>query len=137
MFCSHFFFFFFNDTATTEIYTLSLHDALPILSMRASLIKLSIFAVVTFAATMVLYYTIGNIRPGTDYTTYRAAFSDVTGILAGDDVRVAGVQVGRVTSAKVEDGHALLTFQLQSDVKVTSAATARVRYKNLLGQRYV
>src|SRR2546430_12605616 len=26
------FFFFFNDTATTEIYTLSLHDALPILS---------------------------------------------------------------------------------------------------------
>src|SRR2546426_12344369 len=31
------FFFFFNDTATTEIYTLSLHDALPILSdTRAS-----------------------------------------------------------------------------------------------------
>src|SRR3712207_7007466 len=28
-----FIFFFFNDTATTEIYTLSLHDALPILSM--------------------------------------------------------------------------------------------------------
>src|SRR2546425_9316604 len=29
-------FFFFNDTATTEIYTLSLHDALPIYSSRAS-----------------------------------------------------------------------------------------------------
>src|SRR5215203_7533845 len=28
--CSCFLFFFFNDTATTEIYTLSLHDALPI-----------------------------------------------------------------------------------------------------------
>src|SRR3712207_7390998 len=28
-------FFFFNDTATTEIYTLSLHDALPILAHRA------------------------------------------------------------------------------------------------------
>src|SRR5256885_8224660 len=28
--CTSFFFFFFNDTATTEIYTLSLHDALPI-----------------------------------------------------------------------------------------------------------
>src|SRR5256885_11463269 len=28
------FFFFFNDTATTEIYTLSLHDALPIFSLR-------------------------------------------------------------------------------------------------------
>src|SRR3989441_3677497 len=31
-----FFFFFFNDTATTEIYTLSLHDALPILARRAA-----------------------------------------------------------------------------------------------------
>src|SRR5256885_2989830 len=30
-----FFFFFFNDTATTEIYTLSLHDALPIYCWRA------------------------------------------------------------------------------------------------------
>src|SRR6266853_7004212 len=29
-YCSFSFFFFFNDTATTEIYTLSLHDALPI-----------------------------------------------------------------------------------------------------------
>src|SRR3712207_8870935 len=28
-------FFFFNDTATTEIYTLSLHDALPIYGVRA------------------------------------------------------------------------------------------------------
>src|SRR2546427_3350233 len=31
-----FVFFFFNDTATTEIYTLSLHDALPIFPYRAS-----------------------------------------------------------------------------------------------------
>src|SRR5580704_19638150 len=30
------FFFFFNDTATTEIYTLSLHDALPILPRASS-----------------------------------------------------------------------------------------------------
>src|SRR5579883_3666586 len=32
------FFFFFNDTATTEIYTLSLHDALPISSKAGCLI---------------------------------------------------------------------------------------------------
>src|SRR6266853_6851463 len=33
---AHLFFFFFNDTATTEIYTLSLHDALPISASRPS-----------------------------------------------------------------------------------------------------
>src|SRR5258707_15240322 len=34
--CLVLFFFFFNDTATTEIYTLSLHDALPISLLRWS-----------------------------------------------------------------------------------------------------
>src|SRR5437762_14274622 len=36
-----FFFFFFNDTATTEIYTLSLHDALPISDNRPLLVMRS------------------------------------------------------------------------------------------------
>src|SRR2546422_11767339 len=41
-----FFFFFFNDTATTEIYTLSLHDALPICasSCGTSTRKRAVFA---------------------------------------------------------------------------------------------
>src|SRR3712207_7972994 len=34
MYLDHYFFFFFNDTATTEIYTLSLHDALPIFAFQ-------------------------------------------------------------------------------------------------------
>src|SRR6266516_4397401 len=37
----HFHFFFFNDTATTEIYTLSLHDALPISTLRPSPLRSS------------------------------------------------------------------------------------------------
>src|SRR2546429_9516389 len=37
---STFIFFFFNDTATTEIYTLSLHDALPICAARALAVNL-------------------------------------------------------------------------------------------------
>src|SRR5437588_11283910 len=36
-YCCRSFSFFFNDTATTEIYTLSLHDALPIWSLRSRL----------------------------------------------------------------------------------------------------
>src|SRR5215475_14975449 len=38
MYFSNFFFFFFNDTATTEIYTLSLHDALPIFFVIAEIL---------------------------------------------------------------------------------------------------
>src|SRR3712207_8261080 len=44
--------FFFNDTATTEIYTLSLHDALPICSSASACEETSIAAVSTPASTI-------------------------------------------------------------------------------------
>src|SRR2546421_3277485 len=43
---SHLSFFFFNDTATTEIYTLSLHDALPISFFASVTTSASVFFVV-------------------------------------------------------------------------------------------
>src|SRR2546421_7745283 len=39
--CASVSFFFFNDTATTEIYTLSLHDALPIYALKPALRKMA------------------------------------------------------------------------------------------------
>ena len=47
---SVFVFFFFNDTATTEIYTLSLHDALPIytpfLTHKVQMTKLTYYSII-------------------------------------------------------------------------------------------
>src|SRR2546430_3021348 len=55
------FFFFFNDTATTEIYTLSLHDALPISATRAMFIICGVSLLLLFViATRI---TIGITRP--------------------------------------------------------------------------
>src|SRR2546429_4183683 len=56
-----FFFFFFNDTATTEIYTLSLHDALPIfrpvLKMGTPLLKQVALPVTRFDADLAALVT--------------------------------------------------------------------------------
>src|SRR2546422_3124332 len=46
-----FLFFFFNDTATTEIYTLSLHDALPIYEIEVSRKPVAVLRVARFAVT--------------------------------------------------------------------------------------
>src|SRR3712207_7050243 len=54
-----FHFFFFNDTATTEIYTLSLHDALPIFRFKPSLeytASLSLIFLTTFSSSTFLYF---------------------------------------------------------------------------------
>src|SRR3989475_4204513 len=56
-----FLFFFFNDTATTEIYTLSLHDALPI------------FAAIPSEATVRLTWSASPESDVAAYIVYRAA----------------------------------------------------------------
>src|SRR5258705_7131208 len=62
------FFFFFNDTATTEIYTLSLHDALPILE-RA-------FAANPAAKTTLIAFFRLMLIPGLAATIRRLARSE-------------------------------------------------------------
>src|SRR5436305_13792249 len=57
-------FFFFNDTATTEIYTLSLHDALPIYLlkfMRASIKMIGVSNLQSFIASMTQKLTLSDI----------------------------------------------------------------------------
>src|SRR3989454_11800541 len=54
------FFFFFNDTATTEIYTLSLHDALPILRAWSDRAALPILDLYPFGSTSPIYVRVGR-----------------------------------------------------------------------------
>lgn len=104
--------------------------------MKANLLKLIAFTAVTTFVTVVLGMTIGNVRLG-DKTSYEAEFSDVTGLLPGDDVRIAGVAVGRVEKLRVAGNRARVTFEVDSDVVLTRSIRAKVRYRNLLGQRYI
>ncbi|GAA0548944.1 MCE family protein [Actinomadura livida] len=104
-------------------------------------IKLLTFVVVTAVATGVLAMTISNMRFGPS-KTYKAIFSDVTGLLKNDDVRVAGVRVGQIEEIKLYKGHqAEVTFSVQENgafrAGLPSSTQAHIRYRNLMGQRYL
>jgi phospholipid/cholesterol/gamma-HCH transport system substrate-binding protein len=100
-------------------------------------VKLVIFMVVTTMATGVLVVTIGNIK-FKDSKEYEAVFSDVTGVEEGDDIRIAGVQVGSVDGIDIEKRDlARVSFSVESDVPLDRSTNARVRYRNLVGQRYI
>ena len=104
-------------------------------------IKLLIFVVVTTLATGVLAITIANTR-FVDTNSYRAIFTDVAGLLKGDDVRVAGVSVGQVEKIQLYQGRrARVTFSVARQGIFASglprSVLLQVRYRNLMGQRYV
>ena len=101
------------------------------------LTKLLIFIVVTTVATGLLVITIGNVSfSGTK--EYKAEFVDATGVVKGDDIRIAGVKVGSVNEVEVIDRtRALVSFEVQDDSPVTGATNAEIRFRNLVGQRYI
>src|SRR4051794_25632017 len=100
-------------------------------------IKLIIFIVVTTIATGFLVVTIGNVSFASS-KEYKAVFSDATGVVKGDDVRVAGVKVGNVENIDVTDRtRALVTFKVDKNQPVTNSTFATIRYRNLVGQRYI
>ncbi len=103
----------------------------------AAAVKLVIFIVVTTLATAVLVVTIGNLSFGPT-KEFKAVFSDATGVVKGDDVRVAGVKVGSVKSIDIVNREqALVTFKVDDTTPMTQATVAQIRYRNLVGQRYI
>ena len=101
------------------------------------LVKLLIFIVVTTLATSVLVATIGNLS-FSGKKEYQAEFVDATGVVKGDDVRIAGVKVGSVDDIEVVDRtHALVTFTVEEGTELNESTHAAIRYRNLVGQRYL
>lgn len=101
------------------------------------LTKLVIFAVVTVLATVALALTIANTSGGGG-TKFNAVFSDVTSLNKGDEVRIAGVRVGQVDKiAIVNDREAQVQFSLTDRDWLPAGSTATIRYRNLVGQRYI
>jgi phospholipid/cholesterol/gamma-HCH transport system substrate-binding protein len=69
---------------------------------------------------------------------YKAEFVDATGVVKGDDIRIAGVKVGSVSDVEIIDRtRALVTFDIEDDAPVTGATNAEIRFRNLVGQRYI
>ncbi|WP_159843978.1 MlaD family protein [Nocardia sp. CY41] len=97
----------------------------------------SFFAVVAVALTFTIWSTLQRSVDG-DTHRYSAIFSDVLGLRVGDDVRMAGVRVGRVDEIDFADGYqARVDFRIDERQHLTTTTKALVRYQNLIGQRYI
>ncbi|GEM_PF-952153 len=109
--------------------------------MIRTAIKFGAFVVVCLGFTTYLAFTIGNISfsdpLARDYYTLNATFDDVTGLLVNDNVKIAGVVVGKVQSIKVDEGRARVSFTVQKNLVLGSNTTAGIRWRNLIGQRYL
>ncbi|GHG94877.1 MCE family protein [Streptomyces rubradiris] len=107
-------------------------------SLAGPLLKSLAFVMVTGLATAVLGLSVADTGIGGGTATYRALFTDVTGLDEGASVRISGVKVGEVTDVRVVHRRtAQVTFTVREDRRLPRSATAAVKYLNMVGQRYV
>lgn len=66
---------------------------------------------------------------------YQALFVEAGGLTPGNDVKVSGMKVGSVTDVSLSKGKALVTFNIDSGVRLDSQTTAHIRTGTLLGER--
>lgn len=107
-----------------------------IAGFRSIVIKFMAFALVAVLLAVLLVNTMLNGLNG-DAEGYRAEFVDVAGLRVGDDIRVAGVRVGRVQGIEITDEGAEVAFDLVEDQPILDTTKLVMRYQNLLGQRYL
>ncbi len=91
----------------------------------------------TGVIVLLLVGILGISSAGIGKTTYYGDFEQAGGIRPGDKVRVAGINVGEVSSTKLDRDHIKISMKVDNDVEVTANGSAEIKLSTLLGQRYV
>lgn len=103
---------------------------------RKSLAGIAVFLAFSVTVTLMVFNTLSR-EVGGATNAYSAMFTDAMGMKSGDDVRVAGVRVGRVDAVELAGTLAKVTFRVQRDQTLYTNTIASITYQNIIGQRFL
>jgi phospholipid/cholesterol/gamma-HCH transport system substrate-binding protein len=102
-----------------------------------TLLSVSIFTVAMLLVAAMLVVVFGQFRFASE-TDYHATFTNASRLKAGQDVRIAGVPVGKVGAVKLNPDNTVdVAFAVDKRYQLYSSTRAVVRYQNLVGDRYL
>jgi phospholipid/cholesterol/gamma-HCH transport system substrate-binding protein len=102
-----------------------------------TLLNVGVFTVVMVLVAAGLIVVFGQFRFASSQT-YHANFTNASRLKAGEDVRIAGVQVGSVKSVKLMGDNTVdVKFDLNDRYQLYTSSRAVIRYQNLVGDRYL
>jgi phospholipid/cholesterol/gamma-HCH transport system substrate-binding protein len=105
---------------------------------RTTQFIVGIFAILGIVALAILSLSLGKISlfPPPGYTLY-ASFDNISGLKVGDQVQLAGVQVGKVVNIGIKDYRALVAMRIDEGVKIDDDAIAAIKTSGIIGDKYV
>jgi phospholipid/cholesterol/gamma-HCH transport system substrate-binding protein len=107
-------------------------------NLRATVWRLAVFVAVCLAGALALVMVFAQLRVEGGERTYKAVFTTVSGLSGGNFVRIAGVEVGKVSHITInKDGNAVVEFAIDDSAVLTDGSKAYVRYDNPIGGRFL
>jgi phospholipid/cholesterol/gamma-HCH transport system substrate-binding protein len=107
-------------------------------NLRGTAVRLGIFLAVCALCLAITMIVFAQARFAGDALAYNAEFRDVSGLREGNMVRVAGVEVGKVTRIAVNDDATVhVAFTADPAAVLTEGTRAEVRYDDLIGGRFL
>ncbi|MCX5043359.1 MCE family protein [Aldersonia sp. NBC_00410] len=91
-----------------------------------------IVVAVSIVLATLQYEKLPFFRSGTEYT---AEFADAGGLLAGDQVDVAGIKVGTVGNVKLQDGKVVMQFTVKEKIELGDQTSAAIKTNTVLGRK--
>ncbi|MCT7657146.1 MCE family protein [Mycobacterium deserti] len=99
--------------------------------------RLAVFLTLCTFGIFAMFAIFGQMRFQPE-KTYNAVFTNVTGLEPDQFVRVAGVEVGKVKSIRIQDDStALVEFSAEDSLVMTEGTRAVIRYDDVIGGRYM
>jgi phospholipid/cholesterol/gamma-HCH transport system substrate-binding protein len=97
-----------------------------------------LFALAGIVALAILSMRLGKIElfNNNGYVIY-ANFDNISGLKAGDQVEIAGVQVGKVIAISLKDYRAHVALRINQGVQVDTEAIASIKTSGIIGDKYV
>jgi phospholipid/cholesterol/gamma-HCH transport system substrate-binding protein len=100
-------------------------------------VPIGAISIAVIAALMVVAFKAADLPVIGGGDTYYAAFSEAGGLKPNDEVRIAGVRVGKVREVELAGDHVRVKFQVDEDAEFGTETGAEIRVKTILGAMYV
>lgn len=100
-------------------------------------VPIGAFGLVVIALLLAAGFRAGDLPLIGGGDTYYAAFAEAGGLKMNDEVRIAGVRVGKVESMEIDGGYVRVGFRVESDADLGSETDASIRVSTLLGKMFL
>lgn len=98
---------------------------------------IAIISMTVIAALLVLGLSASRLPFISPSNSYQAYFTDSSGLVPGDTVRIAGVPVGEVTKVKIKGAQVLVDFDVDTDQEVGRDSSAQIKLQTFLGTKFI